>query len=159
MIRTLSTTGVKGKILDSIELTELLYMAYNREGAESFGIERALKASYDKIYSTAPDVFTKRMKELDKEIEKEAIERAQRSLNRAKSQKEQELEQKEQQKEQLINEMARIILEQNEKYMGKELTNKAKKNLEEDIKQKEEAKEKGGVSNVEEKETTARANN
>lgn len=133
MIRTLSATGVKGKILDSIQLTELLYMAYNREGAENYGIERALKASYDKIYSTAPDVFTKRMRDLDKEIEKEAIDKAQRSLNRAKSQKEQELELKEQQKEQLINDMARIILEQNKKYIGKDLAEKAKENLEEEI--------------------------
>ena len=47
LIRTLGGTGVNGRILDTIDLAELLYMAYNRDGAESFGIERALKASYD----------------------------------------------------------------------------------------------------------------
>ena len=149
MIRTLSATGVRGKILNSIQLVELLYMAYNRESAENYGIERALKASYDKIYSTAPDIFTKRMKELDKEIEKEAIELAQNELEKAKSEKELELERKESQKEKIIEELAKVILEQNKKYVGKDIAEKAIKNIE------EKSKEEGGSSNEEEQETTA----
>lgn len=150
MIRTLSATGVRGKILDSIQLAELLYMAYNREGAESFGIERALKASYDKIYSTAPDVFIKRMKELDKEIEKQAIEMAQSELTKARSEKEIELQRKEAQKEKLIEEMAKIILKQNEKYVGADVAEKAINKIEE--KSKEEGGENDG--NIQEETTT-----
>ena len=135
MIRTLTACGVKGKILDSIQLVELLYMAYNRDGAENYGIERALRASYDKLYSTAPDVFTKRLIELDKEVEKEAVERAKQEISRAKTQKEKEIEEREQQKEQLIENMAKIIIQQNKRYLGKDIVEKAINNIENDKKQ------------------------
>lgn len=151
LIRTLTACSVKGRILDSVELAELLYMAYNRDGAESYGIERALKASYDKIYSTAPDIFTKRMQILDKEIEKKAIERAQAELARAKSEKEKAVEKKEAEKDRLIKEMAKMILEQNKKYVGKELTERAIKKIEEEEdsnKQEDNNKQEGGKNNV-----------
>ena len=148
MIRTLTACGVKGKILDSIQLVELLYMAYNRDGAENYGIERALRASYDKLYSTAPDVFTKRLKELDKEIEKQAMERARQEITRAKTQKEKEIEKREKQKEQLIENMAKIILQQNKRYLGKDITERAMNNMENDKKQE------GGEINEKKEETT-----
>ncbi len=151
LIRTLTACSVKGRILDSVELAELLYMAYNRDGAESYGIERALKASYDKIYSTAPDIFTKRMQLLDKEIEKKAIERAQAELARAKSEKEKAVEKKEAEKDRLIKEMAKMILEQNKKYVGKEITERAIKKIEEEEdsnKQEDNNKQEGGKNNV-----------
>ena len=142
VIRTLSATGVTGRILDSIDLAELLYMAYNRDGAESFGIERALKASYDKIYSTAPDTFDKRLAALDKEIEEKATRVAQMQLNRAKSQKEKEIERREREKDKLINDMAKIILEGNRKYIGKDLTERAIQNLEQEGGKANEKKQK-----------------
>lgn len=146
LIRTLTSCGVNGKILDSIELIELLYMAYNREGAEAYGIERALKASYDKLYSTAPDVFNKRINELDKEVETLAIQRAQEELIRIKTQKEQEAKKKEEEKEKLIADMARIIIEANKQYIGKDLAKKAIENI-----NKEEDKKIGGNINEKEK--------
>ena len=75
LINSISTCGVRGKILRSKELIELLYMAYNRDEAETFGIDRALKAGYNELYSTAPDVYEKREKELDKIIEQKAIDK------------------------------------------------------------------------------------
>ena len=95
IIRTLSSCGVNGKILNSIQLAELLYMAYNREGAEAFGIERALKAGYDQLYSTAPDVLDKKIVELDKEVEKQATIMAREKILQAKTEKEIEIEQRE----------------------------------------------------------------
>ena len=76
VVRTLATCGVNGRIMTSNELVELLYMAYNRDEAEVYGIDKALKAGYDELYTTAPDVVDKQMKELDKEIEQKAIETA-----------------------------------------------------------------------------------
>ena len=61
VIRTLSVCGVNGKIMTSNELVELLYMAYNRDEADTYGIEKALKAGYDELYSTAPDELDKQM--------------------------------------------------------------------------------------------------
>ena len=60
VIRALSTSGVIGKILDSEELAELLYVAYNRDESETMTLKRALDAQYDALYSTGKDVIQKR---------------------------------------------------------------------------------------------------
>ena len=57
IIRTLSSCSINGKILSSKELVELLYVAYNRDESETFGINKAMSAGYDELYSTAPDIF------------------------------------------------------------------------------------------------------
>ena len=44
LINAISVCGVRGKILKSNELVELLYMAYNRDEAETFGLDKAVKA-------------------------------------------------------------------------------------------------------------------
>ena len=62
LIRSISTCGVRGRILTSNELVELLYMAYNREEAETFGLDKAIQAGFNQMYSTAPDVLKKKMK-------------------------------------------------------------------------------------------------
>lgn len=49
-----------GKILDSNALADLLYVAYNRDDAEVYGVDKAIQAGYDELYSTAPDVLDKR---------------------------------------------------------------------------------------------------
>ncbi len=54
-MRTLSVCGVTGKVLDSNELVDLLYIAYNRDDAEIYGIDKAGEAGYNELYSTAPD--------------------------------------------------------------------------------------------------------
>ena len=72
IIRALSTTGVTGKILTSIELADLLYVAYNRDESESYGVDKARKAGFDELYSTAPDYMDKKMQILDEEIERKA---------------------------------------------------------------------------------------
>jgi len=55
IIRTLSSCSVSGKILSSKELVELLYVAYNRDESETYGIDKAIRAGYDELYSTAPE--------------------------------------------------------------------------------------------------------
>ena len=95
VIRTLGACGVNGKILNSRELVELLYMAYNRDQAEDFGLNKALAAQYDKLYSTSEDVYEKKIRELDKIIEEKAVNRAVRKVEEIKSKKEQEAIEKE----------------------------------------------------------------
>ena len=86
-ISLLSVCGINGKILDSNELADLLYTAYNRDEAEVYDLNKAINAGYDSLYTTAPDVLEKRMKELDKQIEIEAIQKANeaRKRNREKN--------------------------------------------------------------------------
>ena len=85
IIRTLFACSMKCRILDSKELAELLYVAYNRDESETFGIDKALEAHYDDLYVTAPDVLDKRINSLNKEIEKKAFQLAQDTINEIKT--------------------------------------------------------------------------
>lgn len=130
IVSSISACGVKGKILRTNELIDLLYMAYNRDEAETFGIEKALKAGYNELYSTAPDVYEKKMKELDKVIEQKAIEKAKEKIKEAKSELERKAEEKEKNIDSIIDDVARMLLEENEQYIGKEVKDLALEKME-----------------------------
>ena len=125
LIRSISICGVRGKILKSNELIELLYMAYNRDEAETFGLDKAIKAGYDEMYVTAPNVLKKKMAEIDKMIEDKAIEMANTKVDEAKTELERQVKEKEENIDDLISEMAKLIIQENEQYLGTELTDKA----------------------------------
>lgn len=148
IIRTLSSCSVNGKILSSKELVELLYVSYNRDESETFGIDKAVKANYDELYSTAPDVFEKKIKVLDEVVKEQAIELANETIEKVKSSPEQVAKEKEKNLETLIQKMAGIILSENKAYVGEEIAEKAI----EEIKRLQE--EKGEEANEEIKTTT-----
>jgi len=150
IVRAISICEVRGKILNSKELVELLYMAYNRDEAEVFGLDKAIRAGFDEIYSTAPDVLKKKMKELDKVIEEKAIQKAQQKIDEAKSELELKIAEKEESMEDLIAEMARLIIKKNEKHIGKEVKDAAIEKID-----KENTKE-GGKGNEKKKSTRTR---
>lgn len=155
LIRSISTCGVRGKILKSNELIELLYMAYNREDAETFGLDKAIKAGFNEMYSTAPDVLKKKMKEIDKTIEEKAIQIAKEKVNEAKSEIEQEIEDKENHIDELIGQMAKMIIAENEEYIGNDVVNRAIEKVTEELTQKSNTKE-GGNENGKKKTTRGR---
>ena len=155
LIRSISTCGVRGKILRSNELIELLYMAYNREDAETFGLDKAIKAGFNEMYSTAPDVLKKKMKEIDKTIEEKAIQIAKEKVNEAKSEIEQEIEDKENHIDELIGQMAKMIIAENEEYIGNDVVNRAIEKVTEELTQKSNTKE-GGNENGKKKTTRGR---
>ena len=121
LIRTISACGVNGKILNSIELAELLYVAYNRDESETFDLRKAALADFDALYSTAPDVLQKRIKELDKEIEKRAMNEVNDQVEQYKSKFRQQVQQKEKSIEELAHEMAKLILNENREYLGNDV--------------------------------------
>lgn len=133
-IRTLSACDVKGKILNSKELVDLLYVAYNRDQEEIYDLDMALDAQYDKLYSTGEDVYAKKIRALDKVIEDKAIEKAKQKIEEAKSELEKKAIKKENDMENLINELAKIVLESNKEYIGKETANEAINKLEKESK-------------------------
>ena len=135
IISSISPSGVRGKILRTNELVELMYMAYNRDEAETFGLDKALKAGFNELYSTAPDVYEKKMKQLDKMIEQKAMEKAVQKVNEAKTQIQQQLEEKEENMDDIIDEMAKLILEENEQYIGEDVKNIAIEKIEEETKE------------------------
>ena len=131
IIRAISACSVKGKILNSSELVELLYMAYNREDAEIYNLERAMKAQYDNLYSTAPDVFEKKLKTLDEEINRQAIDLANNTIEKVKTKMQEQAEEKEDDMEELINKMAQVILSENKQYVGEQVAEAAIKEIQE----------------------------
>lgn len=153
IIRTLFACSVSGKILNSYQLVELLYNSYNREQAEVFGLNKAIQAGYEELYSTAPDVFVKKERILDKQIQDEAMKLARDEVDRARSNAEQNFTRKKLDMESLIKDMAKIILNQNKEYIGDEIAEEAIKNLDSKI---EKLNEKGEEENVGEEKTKAK---
>lgn len=125
IIRTLAGCEVSGKIMTSDELVDLLYVSYNRDEAEIFGIDKALRSGYEELYTTAPDVLDKKMQALNEEIEKQALDIVNEKVTQVRSRKQQELEQKQARFGELIRERAEQILRQNAAYLGKDTTSKA----------------------------------
>ena len=144
IIRTLYACNMKCKILNSYEIADLLYMAYNRDEAETYGIDRALRAGYTELYSTAPDIVDKKMKELDKKIEADGLKLAVETVEKVKSAKEKRLEKKEKDFNKLVAQMARDLIKENRRIVGKEIADEA-------IKELEKTNEEGGDANNEEK--------
>lgn len=125
IVRTLSVCGVVGKVLDSNELVDLLYIAYNRDDAEIYGIDKAIEAGYNELYSTAPDVVDKKMKALNEQIEREAFEKANQKVIEAQTEKQKAYQQREESMEDLVAQMAELIIEQNKSVLGNDIADSA----------------------------------
>lgn len=125
LIRALFSCDMKCKILDSDELVELLYIAYNRDESETYSVKTAIEAGYSELYSTAPDVLDKRMKAIDQQIETNAVQLAKDTIDEVRAEKEKRISQKEKDFDELVKQMAENLLKENAKYIGKEVTSEA----------------------------------
>lgn len=152
MIRALSTTGVLGRIINSYELADLLYNAYNRDESETFGVNKAVSAEYDQLYVQTSDILERKMQAINNEIEKKALIQAEDAVSYARSEKAKEVKEKEESIESLIDKLAKNIVKENEQYLGEEITQIAMEKLEKYQKGKEEKK------NVQKEEKTRRKN-
>jgi hypothetical protein cdiviTM7_00582 len=94
IVNALTSSEITGKVLNSEELAELLYVAYNRESSDTYTLKNALDAQYDRLYSTAKDVLETRKQELRKQIETEAMKLATNSITKADEQLREERKQK-----------------------------------------------------------------
>ena len=83
LIRALSSSGVSGRVINSEELAELLYIAYNRDDSELINIKRSVEAQYDSLYKTAKDVLDKQKEMIESKIDEEALGLAAKSITRA----------------------------------------------------------------------------
>lgn len=123
VIKSLASCEVSGRILNSEELAELLYVAYNRDDSELLQLSKALDAQYDALYSTSKDVFEKKKAALDKEMEEKAVEIATKSLISADEKLEKEKKMKEKRKKQIEKKAIDLINEYKDD-MDEELYNK-----------------------------------
>ena len=150
IIRTLSSCSVSGKILSSKELVELLYVAYNRDDSEVFGIDKAMMAGYEELYSTSEDVFEKKIRVLDEVIHDRAIDLANETIEKVRSKPEQIAKEKEENLDELIRRMAALVIKENESHVGQDVAEEAIKEIESD---------EGGDANEKVQKKTTRTRN
>ena len=158
IINSLAVCGINSKILDSTELAELLYVAYNRDESETFNLRKALNAGYEDLYSTAPDVLDKRMKELDLKIEQDAIKKANEAIYDVveENEKQRRAKRKEEELNKLIDQMAKALIEENKRSIGQDVAEEEIEKIDKDSKKKETKEEKGGDKDGEKTKTTRR---
>lgn len=151
IIRSLSSSEVSGKILDSEEIAELLYVAYNRDDSEIMQLTKALDAQYDALYSTSKDVLLKKQEKLDEQMEVEAIEMATDSIIEADRIIKEEAERK-----QKIEKRALNLVEQYKGQMDKGLYEETRRQIKKKTTGKEESKEKEEIKEETKKKETAK---
>lgn len=125
----LGTSQITSKILDSEELAELLYIAYNRDEAEFLQFSKALDSQYDALYSTGKDVLQKKQEKLNQEINIAAIDLATDSILKADKMKQVEELNNSISKEQRIQEKANELLDTYEKQLDPRVYELAKEQV------------------------------
>ena len=151
VINSLFACQVTGRILNSEELTELLYIAYNRDESDLFWMEKIKQAGFEELYSTAPDAIDKKLKLLDKKIEEESVELANEKINEARRDKEIRALEIEKNEKDIVNEKAKELIEKHKRYIGEEIAEDAIYKLEKDEKKSQKKKEENENGIVQEK--------
>lgn len=126
----LGTSQITSSILDSEELGELLYIAYNRDEAELLQLSKALDAQYDALYSSGKDVLQKKQEKIDQEINIAAIDMATDSILKADRQKQIEDLEIAISKEEKIKQKANELLDTYENQLDPRVYQLAKKEVE-----------------------------
>lgn len=137
----LATSQISSTILDSEQLAELLYVAYNRDEAEILQLSKALDSQYDALYSSGKDVLTKKQEKLDQEINIAAIDMATDSLLKADRQKQIEELDLAISKEEKIRKKANEILDTYQEQLDPRVYQLAKEEVKKTEKKKEEKTE------------------
>lgn len=127
--------------MTSEEVIDLLYVAYNRDEAEVFSVDKAIRSGYEELYTTAPDVLDKKMKELDKEVERQALALINEKVTQVRNRKQQEIEEKEANFGEIIRKRAEALLRQNATFIGKDTTKEAIEMIQEEGKEEPEENE------------------
>lgn len=153
IINSLSVCGIKSKVLNSTDLAELLYVAYNRDESETLDLKRTLNSGYEELYTTAPNVLDKRMKELDVKAEEEALKKANELIINVveESEREKRVKRKEKELDELIDQMAIAMIKENRKTVGEDVAEKAINKI-----KNNKTKEEGGKENEQKTKITRR---
>ena len=147
IVSGLSSCDVRGKILNSQELVELLYIAYNREQYDIYDFEEYMnKSGYQSLYSISQDILQKRMIAINEEIELKANQKAVDAFEFANDEMKRRrefLKEKEASMKEFIKKRAEEIVDENSEIMGREMTRLTKEKLNQmDEKEKEKEAEK-----------------
>ncbi len=150
VIRSLASAEVYGRVLESEELAELLYIAYNRDESEVLNLRKAFDAGFNEFYVTSPDILEKKKRKIEQEIEEQAIELATSSLLEADR-----IRMLENSKPQRIKDRANEIVDSYKDSLDKELYKETKKQIENSDKSEEEnTKEEKSSKKIQSRRTT-----
>ena len=83
IISGLATCSVTGVVLDSNELADLLYTAYNRDDKGLVSVREAIQSGFYRLYSTSEDVLYKKQEKLVEQINQEAELKAYEAIKKA----------------------------------------------------------------------------
>lgn len=83
IINGLASCSVAGRILNSNEIADVLYTAYNRDDKGLMSVKEALESGFYRLYSTSEDIFLKKQKKLQEEIDNEAKIKALEALKKS----------------------------------------------------------------------------
>ena len=142
VINSLFACQVIGRILNSEELAELLYISYNRDESDLFWMERIKEAGFEELYSTAPDAVDKKIKLLDKQIEDKSIDLANIAISEARRTKEIKAMEKEKNMDKYVKEKAKELISKHKRYIGEEIANNALDIIDKGQKKKDQVKSK-----------------
>lgn len=133
IVSGLSSCDVRGRILSSQELVELLYIAYNREQYDIYDFEEYMnKSGYQSLYSVSQDILQKRMIAINEEIERKANQKAVDAFEFANDEMKRRrefLKEKEASMKEFIKKRAEEIVDENSEIMGREMTRLTKEKL------------------------------
>ena len=124
LIRALASAEISGKVLDSEELAELLYVAYNRDSSEKYTLRDALNAEYDRLYSTARDVLEEKKRRIEEQVEENAAKLAARSIIKADQKQREEIKKR-------TKERAMEMVDEYKDELSPQLYNETRKQVEE----------------------------
>lgn len=72
ILGALASCSVSGSILDSNDLAQLLYNAYNRDDASLLNIKDSLDSGFYRLYTVSEDAFTKEQEKLEQYLDDRA---------------------------------------------------------------------------------------
>ncbi len=124
LIRALSSAEVSGKVLNSEELAELLYVAYNRDSSEKYTLRDALNSEYNRLYSTARDVFEEKKQRIEDQVEQDASKLATRSILKADQISREEMQKR-------VKQRANEMVDEYKNELGQNLYQETKKQINE----------------------------
>ena len=111
-------------LLNSNELVELLYVAYNRDSSEKYTLRDALNAEYDRLYSTARDVLEEKKRRIEEQVEENAAKLAARSIIKADQKQREEIKKR-------TKERAMEMVDEYKDELSPQLYNETRKQVEE----------------------------
>ena len=140
---SLNECDVRARIMNSQEVIELLFVAYNREQHDLYDFDEYMTQSGNNtFYSVSEDVLDKRMRALDEEIVKKANEKAVEAFQRASRKtrdKRKETEERERKMKEYIDSLASDIIESEQVNIGSDMVQRSKDEIK---KMREEQNEK-----------------